>query len=154
MNGFARRVVQGFAFGLGFSAAAAIAWFAVQEMGGLAREIGGTVSTAAPAGPTLQSFAPGPVAKVRVVEQRVERRHGDAVVFGVLRNEAETTVRSVRVEAAFYDGAGKLVDLCGWYIAPSLAGGEDKPFKVACGGTPERPSPDSASVRVRIVEAY
>ena len=30
--------------------------------------------------------------------------------------------------------------------------GEERPFKVSCGGTPERPAPDSASVRVRVTE--
>ena len=41
---------------------------------------------------------------------------------------------------AVHDGRG-LVDM-------------DRPFKVSCGGTPERPAPDSASVRVRVTEGF
>ena len=59
-----------------------------------------------------------------------------------------------RTYSFYYDANGRLVDLCGWYVAPSLAPGEDKPFKVACGGTPERPAPESATVRLRLVEAF
>lgn len=153
---FARRAYHGFAFGLGFAAAGAVVWFAAREVAGLAGEVGGVTTNATPARPvTSVSRAGGaPEAQVRVASHRVERRHGDVIVLGVLHNDADTTVRSVRIEAAYYDAAGKLVDLCGWYVAPALAPGEDKPFKVSCGGTPERPSPDSATVKLRIVEAW
>jgi hypothetical protein len=153
---FARRALHGFAFGLGFAAAGAVVWFAAREVAGLAGEVGGMATTATPARPMASAPRTGavPDAQVRVASHRVERRHGDAVVLGVLHNDADTTVRSVRVEAAYYDAAGKLVDLCGWYVAPALASGEDKPFKVSCGGTPERPSPESATVKLRIVEAW
>lgn len=153
---FAQRALQGFAFGLGFAAAAALAWLALHEVAGLAGEVRGAAMGAAPARHPMaappQEAAPSQ--QVHVASHRVERRHGDAVVLGVLRNDADTTVRSVRVEAAYYDAGGRLVDLCGWYVAPSLAPGEDKAFKVSCGGTPERPAPESASVRLRIVEAW
>ncbi|MBK7333777.1 MAG: hypothetical protein IPI87_16160 [Betaproteobacteria bacterium] len=115
-NDFARRVVHGFAFGLGFALAAAL----------------GVVGAGLRAG-----GASG----------RKGRRRA-----GLLHSRRG--VRSVRVEAAYYDAAGRLVDLCGWYVATSLAPGEEKPFKVACGGTPERPAPESASVRLRIVEGF
>ena len=153
---FARRAVQGFAFGLGFAAAAALAWFVVREVAGLAGEVNGIATSVSPVRRAPVALPAGlpPEAQVRLASHRVERRHGDIVVLGVLHNDADTTVRSVRVEAAYYDAAGRLVDLCGWYVAPALAAGEDKPFKVSCGGTPERPSPESATVKVRIVEAW
>jgi len=152
---FLRRAVQGFAFGVGFAVAAGLAWFIVREATGLAGEVGGAVAAKATARTAAMPMAvPAVAADVRVASHRVERRHGDAVVLGTLRNEADATVGSVRVEAAFYDAGGRLVDLCGWYIASRLAPGEEKPFKIACGGTPERPAPDSASVKLRIVEAY
>ena len=153
---FARRAAHGFAFGLGFAAAGAVVWFAAREVAGLAGEVGSVATSAMPARPvtTAPRAALAPEAQVRVASHRVERRHGDAIVLGVLHNDADATVRSVRVEAAYYDAAGRLVDLCGWYVAPVLAAGEDKPFKVSCGGTPERPAPESATVQLRIVEAY
>jgi hypothetical protein len=152
---FLRRVVQGFAFGVGFAVAAGIAWFVAREVTGLAGEFGGAVAAKTSARTAAMPMAmPGAVADVRVASHRIERRHGDAVVLGTLKNEADATVGSVRVEAAYYDAGGRLVDLCGWYIAPRLAPGEEKPFKIACGGTPERPAPESASVKLRIVEAY
>ena len=152
---FLRRVVQGFAFGLGFAAAAGIAWFVVREATGLAGEVGGAVAAKASARTAGMPIAiPALVSDVRVTNHRIERRNGDTVVLGTLRNDADAVVGSVRVEAAYYDGAGRLVDVCGWYIAPRLAPGEEKPFKVACGGTPEKPTPESASVKLRLVEAY
>ena len=157
MNGadFLRRAVQGFAFGLGFAVAAGIAWFVAREATGLAGELGGAVTAKATARTAATPVAtPGLAADVRVVSHRVERRNGDTVVLGTLRNDGDATVGSVRVEAAHYDAGGRLVDVCGWYIAPRLAPGEEKPFKVACGGTPEKPAPESASVKLRLVEAF
>ncbi len=154
-NDFARRVVQGFAFGLGFAVAAALGWLVVREFGALAGEVGNVVAGGTPrkvAAEQAGIFAQA--GQVRVASHRVERRNGDIVVLGLLHNDADAAVRSVRVEAAYYDAASRLVDLCGWYVATSLAPGEEKPFKVACGGTPERPAPESASVRLRIVEGY
>jgi hypothetical protein len=152
---FLRRAVQGFAFGLGFAVAAGIAWFVVREVAGLAGEVGGGVAAKGAARTAAMPMAvPAVAADVRVVSHRVERRNGDTVVLGTLRNEADATVGSVRVEAAYYDAAGRLVDLCGWYVASRLAPDEEKPFKIACGGTPEKPAPESASVKLRLVEAF
>ena len=152
---FARRVAQGFAFGLGFAAAAALAWFVAREATGLAAELGGAVAAKGAARTAaLPAAVPGTASDVRVASHRIERRNGDAVTIGTLRNEGEAMVGSVRVEAAYFDAAGKLVDLCGYYVAARIAPGEEKPFKVSCGGTPERPAPESASVRLRLVEAY
>ena len=152
---FVRRAVQGFAFGIGFAAAAGIAWFVAREVTGIAGELGGAVSAKATSRTAAMPVAaPGSAADVRVASHRVERRHGDTVVLGVLRNDGEATVGSVRVEAAHFDAGGRLVDVCGWYVASKLAPGEDKPFKIACGGTPERPAPESAAVKLRLVEAF
>ena len=160
MGNFGHRAVQGFAFGLGFSLAVAIAWFVLQQVSGLAGEVAAIVSTAAPEASrasaeraaAVAAIANAPGNSVQVAAQRTERRNGDVVVLGTLRNDSGALVRAVRVEAAFYDAGGGLVDLCGWYVAPALAPGEEKPFKVSCGGTPERPSPESDSVRIRLVE--
>ncbi|MBK6805792.1 MAG: hypothetical protein IPG84_13435 [Betaproteobacteria bacterium] len=154
-NGFARRVAHGFAFGLGFAVAAALGWLVVREFGALAGEVGNVVAGGTPRKVAAeQAGILAQAGQVRVASHRVERRNGDVVVLGLLHNDADAAVRSVRVEAAYYDAAGRLVDLCGWYVATSLAPGEEKPFKVACGGTPERPAPESASVRLRIVEGF
>mgnify|MGYP007023827128 FL=1 len=155
-NDFARRVVHGFAFGLGFALAAALGWLVARELGALAGEVGSVVAGGTPARKVAadQAGTLAQAGQVRVASHRIERRNGDVVVLGLLHNDADAAVRSVRVEAAYYDAAGRLVDLCGWYVATSLAPGEEKPFKVACGGTPERPAPESASVRLRIVEGF
>jgi hypothetical protein len=102
----------------------------------------------------VSAIANAPATSVRVADYRLERRNGDVVALGTLHNDSEALARTVRLEAAYYDKAGRLVDLCGWYVAPALAPGEDKAFKIACGGTPERPVPESVSVRFRLVEAY
>ena len=152
---FGRRVLQGFAFGLGFAVAACIAWFVAREVTGLAGELagaGGAKSSARTA--AMPAAVPATAADVRVTSHRVERRNGDTVVLGMLRNDGDAMVGSVRVEAAYFDAAGRLVDLCGWYVAPKIAPGEEKAFKIACGGTPERPAPESASVRLRLIEAF
>lgn len=157
MRELARHAVRGFAFGLGFAAAAALAWLVAREAGSLAEEIGALGAGGAPPRVATGAGVGGiadPAQRVRVASHRVVRRHGDAIVLGVLRNDADGRVGSARVEAAYYDAEGRLVDLCGWYVAPSLEAGEEKPFKITCGGQPERPSPESASVRFRIVEAF
>jgi len=161
MNAFVRRAVQGFAFGLGFSLAAALAWWGWQQFVGLAGEVKDTAAGGARArsgsatqAAAREAIANAPATSVRVADFRLERRNGDVVALGTLHNDSETIARTVRLEAAYYDQAGRLVDLCGWYVAPALAPGEDKPFKISCGGTPDRPAPESASVRFRLVEAY
>lgn len=161
MNAFVRRAVQGFAFGLGFSLAAALAWWAWQQVTGLAGEVVDVTASGARARPgapdpaaAREAIANAPATSVRVADHRLERRNGDVVALGTLHNDSGTIARTVRLEAAYYDKAGRLVDVCGWYVAPALAPGEDKAFKIACGGTPERPVPESASVRFRLVEAY
>jgi hypothetical protein len=152
---FLRRMVQGFAFGLGFAVAAGIAWFVMREATGLAGEVGGGLAAKASARTAAMPAAvPGLASDVRVISHRVERRNGDTVVLGTLRNDADAVAGSVRVEAAYYDAGGRLVDVCGWYVAQRLAPGEEKPFKIACGGTPEKPTPESASVKLRLVEAF
>lgn len=157
MGDFGRQAARGFAFGSGFSLAAAIVWVVAQQFAGLFAEVGAWMG-AEPPSPArtaaVAAIANAPSRTVRVSEHRVERRHGDAIVLGTLHNDSSELARAVRIEAAFYDANGRLVDLCGWYVAPSLAPGEDKPFKVACGGTPERPAPESATVRLRLVEAF
>ncbi|MFO1283198.1 MAG: FxLYD domain-containing protein [Burkholderiales bacterium] len=157
---WARLVARGAAFGAGFAIAAVVVVLLVRELGGLAGEIGLVASprseaarTTAPP-PPAATAATAPAANLRVASQRIERRHGDNIVIGVLRNESDGIVRSVRVEAAWHDAGGKLIDLCGWYVGTMIAPGEDKAFKVACGGTPERPAPEAASVRLRMVEGY
>ena len=151
---FGRRVAQGFAFGLGFAAAAGIAWFVAREAIGLAGEVGSAVGAKAAARTAAMPIAAPVPGEARVASHRVERRNGDTVVLGMLRNDGDAVIGSVRVEAAYFDGSGRLVDVCGWYVAPRLAPGEEKPFKVSCGGTPERPAPESASVRLRLVEGH
>ena len=155
MRGYVRHVVRGFAFGLGFAAALGLGWLAVHDAQRLAGEVGSMVAGAPAARPlAAPSRDLAQAESVRVVSHRVERRNGDAVVLGTLRNEGEATVRSVRVETAYYDAGGRLADLCGWYVAIGVVPGEERPFKVSCGGTPERPAPDSASVRVRVTEGF
>lgn len=155
MRGCVRHVVHGFTFGLGFAAALGMGWLVLHVGQRLAGEVGSIVAGTPPARPLAASSpALAPAESVRVASHRVERRNGDAVVLGILRNEGEATVRSARVEAAYYDAGGRLVDLCGWYVAIGLVPGEERPFKVSCGGTPERPAPDSASVRVRVTEGF
>lgn len=61
--------------------------------------------------------------------------------------------RRIGHEYAFGLGLA-VVAATAWYVATSLAPGEEKPFKVACGGTPDRPAPESASVRSRVVEGF
>lgn len=159
MSAFVRRAVQGFAFGLGFSLAGALAYWTWQQVAGLAGEVSDIAARGAGSGSAAQAaareaIASAPATSVRVADYRLERRNGDVVALGTLHNDSTTVARTVRLEAAYYDQAGRLVDVCGWYVAPALAPGEDKPFKISCGGTPERPAPESASVRFRLVEAY
>lgn len=156
---WARLVARGAAFGAGFAIAVVVVLLLVRELGGLAGVAGLLTGPRSEpprpvAGPPPASAASAPVANLRVTSQRIERRHGDNLVIGVLRNESDGIVRSVRVEAAWHDAGGRLVDLCGWYVGTMIAPGEDKAFKVACGGTPDRPAPEVASVRLRMVEGY
>lgn len=159
VTGYARLVARGAAFGMGFAlAAVAVAWVA-RELGALGSELRAMASAPGPtrpasAPPGSPAMAGAPVTALTVVSHRVERRHGDNVVIGVLRNDSGASVRSVRVEASFHDGGGRLVDLCGWYVGTMIAPGEDKAFKISCGGTPDRPSPDAAAVRLRLVDGY
>ena len=100
---FGRRALQGFAFGLGFAFAAALGWYAMREISGLSLELGGSLSAKAPMRTAVPVVALPAAGEVRVASHRVERRHGDTIVLGTLRNDGDAPVPSVRVEAAHYD---------------------------------------------------
>jgi len=147
--------LRGFAFGAGFAVACAFVLVVARELLDLGLPAtGGAPSQPRPVAAAHTLPPPSIATQLRVASQRLERRNGDSVVIGVLHNGSSSIVRSVRVEAMHHDAAGRLVDVCGWYIGTSIDPGEDKAFKVSCGGTPERPSPESATVRLRLVEGY
>jgi hypothetical protein len=88
---------------------------------------------------------------VKVVSHE-EVRRGDEVVFiGKLKNEGQATARNFSMEIELFDKNKKFVDVCREsFYSTTIKPGEERNFKVSCGGCRNRPVPEHASYTVRI----
>jgi len=80
---------------------------------------------------------------------------GDEVVFiGKLKNEGKATARNFSIEVELFDKDKKFVDVCRESLySTTIKSGEERNFKVSCGGCRNRPVPTHASYTVRLASS-
>jgi hypothetical protein len=102
----------------------------------------------------FQEFtAPGrSVEDLKVVTQSKVRRGDDVIVLGRIKNDGKTTATSYALEVELFDQGGQFVDLCRESYFGGIKAGEERHFKVSCGGCSDKPVPEHATYKIRVTE--
>ena len=140
--------LRGLIFGAGFSISAvtlsAVAMFAVPWDKAFASQTSQIVEE------TARAFSSSD--GIKVLSHESVARGEDVVFLGKLKNEGQGTARNFAVEVELFDKDKKFVDVCREsFYASNLRPGEERNFKVACGGCRSRPVALPATYTVRVV---
>jgi hypothetical protein len=92
------------------------------------------------------------VEEVKILEHEKLIRGDDVVVLGRIKNEGETTKSNYALEVELFDKDKKFVELCRESYFGSIRPGEERNFKVTCGGCQQKPVPEHTSYAIRITE--
>jgi hypothetical protein len=139
-NSFATMLL-GFVIGVGFCVAASGAcYFAYQYFR----------STVESGSPSMVMSYTEPAPKEIILSDVEERNdNGRVSIIGTLKNTGARPARGVQIEVDLFQ-KGKFVDQYSTYIAGSIAPGESRNFKVACGCKDTPPAEhDSFKAQVR-----
>jgi hypothetical protein len=116
-------VVRGFLMGLGLSVALAAAYLVVFQI---------TMHRTAAALATM-SERPEAAAKDFTLSEVQELKHdGVTAIIGSVKNSGKAPGRSIQIQADLFNH-GKFVDQYSTYVSGSIAPGESRNFKIACG---------------------
>ena len=140
--------LQGLLFGLGFAISTSIvvaAAFFVIPWGEHAAE-----ESAVMAEEMMEEFRS--VDEIKILTHEKLIRGDDVVVLGRIKNEGKTTKSNYALEVELFDKDGKFVELCRESYFGSIRPGEERNFKVTCGGCQQKPVPEHASYKIRITE--
>lgn len=136
-------IIRGFLLGLGFAIAAIGATLVAQTYWmnkyGIAADGGAGVDSH------------GEAVRKDIVLSDVEEQKGDGrvSVIGTLKNTGSRPARGIQIEVELFQ-RGKFVDQYSTYISGSVAPGESRHFKVACGCKDSPPAEhDSFKAEVR-----
>ena len=81
-------------------------------------------------------------------------RGDELVILGRLKNEGKGTARNFAIEAELFDKDKKFVDVCREsFYTSTIKPGEERNFKVSCGGCRTRPFPAHASYTIRVASS-
>jgi hypothetical protein len=139
--------LHGLIFGSGFTVAAvvlaAIALFVLPWDRGFASQTSHIMEE------STKAFSSAEGVKVLNHEKAV--RGDEIVVIGKLKNEGQATARNFSIEVELFDKEKKFVDVCREsFYSTTIKPGEERNFKVTCGGCRNRPVPAHASYTVRV----
>jgi hypothetical protein len=87
---------------------------------------------------------------VRITKHEKVERHDQTLVLGTVTNDSEEAVRLLNVEVDLFDASGKFVEQCSESLRGSLAGGEERNFKVTCSGCKDKPVVQHSTYKVRL----
>ena len=145
-----REFLHGLIFGAGFTIAAvtisAVAMFAVPWDKAFATQTSQIMEE------TTKAFTSAEGVKVLNHEEAI--RGDEVVILGRLKNEGQTTARNFAIEVELFDKDKKFVDACREsFYTSNVKPGEERNFKVSCGGCRARPVAPHASYTVRVVSS-
>jgi hypothetical protein len=140
-------IARGFLLGVGFSAAAGLAYFIAWQA---------FVSTMSQ---DIASGAAGVTATFEAVPKEIglsdveEQKHdGVMTIIGSARNTGKKPARSVQVRANLFNH-GKFVDQYSTYLSGAIAPGESQYFKITC-GCKDTPPAEHDSYKVEVVSGF
>lgn len=142
-----KKLLEGFLFGFGFSAAAVLAMvvsmFAIPWDRAVADQTA-AISNAA----VTSAFGGGEIA---LIEHEKHVRGDDIVVIGRVKNEGAETARSFYIQVELFDAQGKLVDVFRESHYGGVPAGETRSFRVSSGACRSRPVPQHESYKVTVL---
>ena len=79
-------------------------------------------------------------------------RGDDVIVLGRIKNDGNSTKTSYALEVELFDQKGQFVDLCRESYYGAIKSGEERNFKVSCGGCRDKPIPEHATYKIRVTQ--
>jgi len=90
--------------------------------------------------------------QVEIISYRDTSTTGQLLILGTMKNNADTPVSLVQVEAELFDSSGTMVYECSEYISSTIASGSNENFQIKC-GCGKTPIPEYESFTIRITKA-
>jgi hypothetical protein len=101
--------------------------------------------------PEYKAFSKDSGLVIKFHEQR--RTEFSSAVIGMVRNEGSDSWRGIELVVELFDKSGKFLDKCTSYESIALAPGEERNFKVSCGGCKDNPVVKYDHYAIRIEDA-
>ena len=139
-------LARGLLLGLGFGISLAVVAFTAQYM--MVR----TAYSQVEAFPDSDSISEAKLKDISLSEVMEQKAGGRDSIIGIVKNNGAKRVRGIQIEANLFQ-AGKFVDQYSTYVSGSLAPGEARFFKIACGCKDSEPA-DHDSFKVRVTSTY
>jgi hypothetical protein len=141
------KLLEGFLYGLGFSAAGLIAILFAAFVVPWDRAVADQSAAISSAAMTA-AFSGG---KLVLVEHEKQLRGDDLVIIGRLKNEGNEAARSYSIQIELFDAKGKLVDVFRESSYASVPPGELRSFRVSSGSCRSRPIPPHDTYKATIL---
>ncbi|WP_284620800.1 FxLYD domain-containing protein [Aquabacterium humicola] len=87
---------------------------------------------------------------LQIVKHEKVEREDQTLVLGTVRNDTTEAIRFANVEVDLFDSAGKFVEQCSHVLNGSVSPGEERNFKVVCGGCKDKPTVQHSTYKVRV----
>ena len=88
-----------------------------------------------------------------IKDQRPQKQAQNTSFIGTIQNEGKDTWESVQIVAELFDKDGQFVDKCSSYESGRIAPGQNRNFKVSCGGCRDESVAPYDHYTVSIVDA-
>ena len=95
-----------------------------------------------------------PTDSIKIVESRLEKRENRIVVLGKYRNDGDSSLNNLTIQADFFAADGTFLDQCEDYSSGALAAGQEAYFKLECSSCADLTLDDIDSHKVIVTSAY
>ncbi len=95
-----------------------------------------------------------PIENIKILESRLEKRENRIVVLGKYKNEGDSKLSSLTIQADFFGASGTFLDQCDEYSSGSLAAGQEAYFKLECSSCADLTLDDIDSHKVSVTSGF
>ena len=147
---FLKKVIAGFAIGIGFSVAlVVVATLSMNYMIGKMYE-----DTMSATEKFMYRDYKEEDNKLVILDEVSQKEKDGLTITGSVKNNDEIAWSSINIEVELFDKNGKFVHECSEYIAQKVEPGKSENFKVKCKGCKKNIIPEYETYKVRIVSAH
>ncbi len=149
MQKFLKKLVLGFATGVGFSIALVLVFILSMDLlvGQMYKE------TANAADEYLYRQYKPEDGKLVVENEKSEKDKDGIIITGVVKNTDDVKWSSISLELELFDKDGNFVHECSEYISQSVEPSQQENFKLKCKGCRKTTIPEFESYKLRVVSA-
>lgn len=90
--------------------------------------------------------------EVELLPHKASTSNGQLLIIGKVKNNSESSVGSVQLEAELFDQEGNMVYECSEYISSKISSGNMENYQIKC-GCGKNPVPEYSSLKVRVTKA-